>query len=139
MKTRRSNGFTLVELMVVAVIVAILSAIAIPVMTVNKKKAMVSEAEAGLGSVRGALRAMFAETRDYSRDPNGENLEPGPVFVVPGVGFADLEGTYFRANDYEIETIGSASFLLRCIGSTGPVQGVTVTLDHRGTFNRSGL
>ena len=51
-------GFTLVELMVVAVIVAILAAVAIPLMSANKTRAMATEAEAGCGTIRTAFRAM---------------------------------------------------------------------------------
>ncbi len=136
----KRSGFTLVELMVVAVIVAVLAAVAIPLMGGSKKKAMASEADASLGAVRACLRAMYAETRDYSKDPNGSTIEAGdPVTVIPGVSVGDLEGRYFLESDYDILAITASTYTLRCRGSTGEVDGVTVTLDQSGTFNRTGL
>jgi prepilin-type N-terminal cleavage/methylation domain-containing protein len=133
------SGFTLVELMVVAVIVAILAAVAVPMMGVNRKRAMATEAESALGTVRGAMRAMYAETRDYSRSFTGSAVGPGAVTVIPGVGPVDLEGQYFRTDNYEIESVGVTTFVLRCSGSTGHVAGVTLRIDQDGTITRSGL
>lgn len=141
MKTMRDarSGFTLVELMVVAVIVAILAAVAVPMMGVNRKRAMATEAESALGTVRGAMRAMYAETRDYSKSFTGSALVPGTVTVIPGVGPVDLEGQYFRADDYEIESVGVTTFVLRCVGTTGDVAGGALRIDQDGTITRSGL
>lgn len=139
MRHRGKRGFTLVELMVVAVIVAILAAVAVPIFEVNRKRAMMTEAEAGLGTIRNAWRAMYAETRDYSRTPNGDSITPGPALVVPGIGPVDLEGQFFKSDNYEIVEVDQHSFLLRCSGTTGAVAGVEVTLDHDGNFTRSGI
>ena len=43
MKNRKKSGFTLVELMVVAAIIAILAAIIIPLVTKNKEEAVAAE------------------------------------------------------------------------------------------------
>lgn len=133
-------GFTLVELMVVAVIVAILAAVSIPLMSGGKKKAMASEADSSLGAVRACLRAMYAETRDYSKDPNGNTIEAGdPLTAIPGVSTGDLEGKYFKESDYDVASISASAYSLRCRGSTGEVSGVTITLNQSGTFSRTGL
>jgi len=140
MKTKGKSGFTLVELMVVAVIVAILAAVAIPLMSGNKKRAMATEAEAALGTVRTALRAMYAETKAYNVDPNGNTISAGTsVTNIPGVTAADLEGKYFKASDYTISAIDANTYTLRCQGSAGEVSGVTITLNQDGVFNRTGL
>ena len=141
MKTMRGagRGFTLIELMVVAVIVAVLAAIAVPLMSVNRKRAMATEAEAALGTVRGALRAMYAETRDYSKSFTGATIAPGSVMAIPGVGPVDLEGKFFTSDDYTIESVGTTSFVLNCTGASGDVSGVTVRIDESGTITRSGL
>ena len=136
----RRSGFTLVELMVVAVIVAVLAAVAIPLMSGGKKKAMASEADAALGAVRACLRAMYAETRSYVRDPNGDALNAGDALTtIPGVNVGDLEGKYFKESDYDIVSISADAYVIRCQGSTGDVSGVAITLDQNGTFIRTGL
>lgn len=141
MKLRtKKNGFTLVELMVVAVIVAILAAVAIPLMSGNKKRAMATEAEAALGTIRTSLRAMYAETKAYNKDPNGTTIPaPGSVTNVPGVTAEDLAGKYFMSADYDISAIAASTYTIRATGSTGDVVGVVITLTQDGTFNRTGL
>ena len=62
---RDMQGMTLVELMIVAVIVSILAAVAIPIYQANVKRAKASEADACLGSVRTALRVYYAENAAY--------------------------------------------------------------------------
>ena len=61
MNRKNKLGFTLVELMVVAIIVAILAAVAIPLMSGNKKKAQATEAQAGAGTIKTLVRIMQAQ------------------------------------------------------------------------------
>ncbi len=140
MSTRGRRGFTLVELMVVAVIVAVLASVAIPMMSGSKKKAMVTEAHAALGMARSCLRAMYAETRDYTRDPGGNTLQAGdPLTVIPGVSVGDLSGRFFRESDYTIQAISTDAYVLQCVGSTGDTAGVTITLDQSGALQTTGI
>lgn len=141
MKTNRKAGFTLVELMVVAIIVAILAAVAIPLMSANKKRAAATEGEAGLGTIRSALRAMYAETGFYNQKPDGNSLGAGSVAgVVPGIATNDLLGAYFNDSHYSITSIGATNYTLQVSGSTNKyVLGVTITLKEDGTFTRNGL
>ena len=139
MKNRSQAGFTLIELMVVAIIVAILAAVAIPLMSANKKRAMATEAEAGLGSVRTALRAMFAESGAYNLDLN-HALITAPVSVtnIPGVGSGDLDGKYFTSPDYSLTAVGANTYTIQAQG-TGLVSGVRITINQAGDWTRVGL
>lgn len=104
MQARQKNAFTLVELMVVAIIVAILAAVAIPLMSGNVQRAIATEATSALGMIRSNLRAMKAETGDYTVKPGGEDLAAGPVAgEVPDIVEDDLDGHYFSHHCYEIE------------------------------------
>ena len=139
MKNRSQAGFTLIELMVVAIIVAILAAVAIPLMSANKKRAMATEAEAGLGSVRTALRAMFAESGFYNKDLNGATITaPTSVTNLPGVGSGDLNGKYFTSPDYSLTAVGANTYTIQAQG-TGLVSGVRITINQAGDWTRVGL
>jgi len=137
---KNKQGFTLVELMVVAIIVAILAAVAIPLMSANKVRAKATEAEAALGTIRTALRAMYAETSAYDEDLNGDDIADGSApTALPGIGVGDLEGRYFFESDYELTTLDTTTYTITASGSTGDLVGVTITLDEKGAFVRTGL
>lgn len=136
------NGFTLVELMVVAIIVAILAAVAIPLMTAQKKRAAATEAEAGLGCIRTAMRANCVESGAYNKDARDTTVTlaaPVAATNMPGVNAGDLDGKYFRNTDYSIAAVAANTYTLQVSGSTSDVSGVVITLDQDGNFVRTGL
>jgi prepilin-type N-terminal cleavage/methylation domain-containing protein len=144
MFTTRKNskgGFTLVELMVVAIIVAILAAVAIPLMSGNKKRAMATEAESALGTLRTQLRVMYAETGTYATNNNGQTVTT--VWQIPGVNQTDLAGKYWVTNAFTFVTAPSnTTYQLQAAFVTGcdpALSGVTIKLDQDGAFNRTGL
>jgi len=140
----RKSGFTLVELMVVAVIVAILAAVAIPMMTANKKRAMATEAESALGMLRSSLRTLYAETGAYNLDRAGNTIAAsstaGSVTNIPGVSTNDLSGRWFDFNAYTLETVAANTYCLRVKGSASlapnhaDVAGMTCDLIQDGSF-----
>ena len=145
-KNSAKKGFTLVELMVVAVIVAILASVAIPLMTANKKRAMATEAEAALGHIRTAFRSCYAQTSAYNQDLDANAITAGTVAgVVPGISVGDLDGRYFDDAAYAITAVAAATYTVTATGdnSTAPaaadVAGVVLTIDETGTFTRAGL
>src|SRR3989338_4199751 len=97
---RKNAAFTLIELLVVVIIVAVLAAVGIPLMAGQISRARASEAEAGLGTVRTALRSYFAEKQDYT----------GATFANIGVNRVtgnlslddDLDGRWFSDDGYSI-------------------------------------
>ena len=146
-KTKKNNaGFTLVELMVVAVIVAILAAVAIPLMTANKKRAMATEAEAALGTCRTAFRAMYAQTSAYNVDLDGGAIAAGGVAgTLPGISAGDLDGRYFDDAAYAITAVGAGTYTLTATGNNSgapeaaEVAGVVVTINEAGAITRAGI
>lgn len=145
-KHKDKAGFTLVELMIVIIIVGILAAVAIPLYRGYVRKAMSSEAIAGLGTVRTALRVMYAQTRDYTDDGSGGTIGAGDVVgVVPGIDEDDLDGTYFSDEDYTIvagPAITPTTFTIQALGTTtsgksgsdgyGKAAGIRVTMNQDG-------
>jgi prepilin-type N-terminal cleavage/methylation domain-containing protein len=135
---KNKAGFTLVELMVVAIIVAILAAVAIPLMLGNKKRAMCTEADAGCGAVQTAMRVYLAS--------NGSYPSNGLASSISGVGAHDLDGVYFSTPDYAFTVTGS-NYLITATGNSGAstapqrtqVAGIVETLDNNGNFTRTGF
>lgn len=62
MRTQKKSGFTLVELMIVAAIVAILAAIVIPLLSSNRDTAVAAEAHNLCGTVATASKVYYAKT-----------------------------------------------------------------------------
>jgi len=129
-RKNRKSGFTLIELMVVAIVIAILAAVAIPLMRGNKDRAMATEAQAGCGAVRTALRVYYAEHDAY----------PAPtadVTTLPGIKSGDLDGVYFDTAGYATSADASG-YLITATGTAGgDAAGETVTLNADGDWGGS--
>ena len=87
-KGREKAGFTLVELLVVVLIVAILAAVAVPIFRGKINEAKWSEGKAMMGTVATALRA-------YAVEKGAGGNWPGPSALDLGFSLGDLSGTYF--------------------------------------------
>ena len=117
MLTWKSNrsAFTLIELLVVVIIVAVLAAVGVPMLSANIQRARTSEADAGLGTIRTALRAYFSENQTFI-GATFANIGLG----VDGVGNnnGDLDGRFFDDNDYSLTglPLAAATFCARVTG-----------------------
>jgi prepilin-type N-terminal cleavage/methylation domain-containing protein len=116
MKTnkQKKSGFTLVELMVVAIIVAILAAVAIPLMTGNKDRAMATEGQAGCTTIATQLRMHWAEFGNYA------DVVANDPTSLQGINDDDLNGTYFDDGSYNITTLTDGDdYTIQATGKTG--------------------
>ncbi len=62
---KKKSGFTLVELMIVAAIIAILAAIIVPMLTSNKDRAIAAEASNICGMIATECKVIFASGSDW--------------------------------------------------------------------------
>lgn len=96
---KSKKGFTLIELMVVILIVAILAAVAIPIMRGRIDAAKWSEGRAMMGSIATAIRA-YCAGEDAS--PGNGTLSDAAYSTLLGFAQADLDGTYFGPGDFTV-------------------------------------
>lgn len=138
MKSRR--GFTLVELMVVILIVAILATVAMPLVLRNHiNEAKWSEGKAIMGSIAAAIRAWGIQRgSDYDSSPDAAYPS-----TLAELGFIsrDCTGTYFVDTDFsfKVTAVGPPpQFTITCTPSksnapTSPA-GYQLIGDEEGTI-----
>jgi len=135
----KKSGFTMLELILVVIIVAVLAAGAIPVMTGSMRRARVNEARAALESIRAQLRLVRNISGGYDTRSDGAAVNVGLVVGnVPGFIAGDLTGEFFLDSDYTISDISPAVFTARALGTRAMVAGITVTINEAGDITESG-
>jgi len=95
----RRGAFTLVELMIVVVIVAILAMIAIPLYRGSLDDARMAEGIAGVGTIHTACRVKMASG----------GLEEGMSLEDLGFQDGDLDGKYFDDDAYDLDVTDATS------------------------------
>jgi len=116
------KGFTLVELMVVILIVAILAAIAIPIMRGKIDAAKWAEGKAMMGTIATAIRAYCA----VENKPLLNATDPTLSWEDLGLQPTDFEGTYFKQDsgdgtfDWEVTYIQDTEDLTFWVHANAP-------------------
>lgn len=132
---KKRSAFTLIELIVVVIIVAILASLAVPLMAGQTARARGSEAEAGLGTVRTALRAIQAEDGQFPTIAAGSAV----VGNVLGINAGDLTGRWFEDADYRI-TSAATTYCVSATASPGSgAEGVIGDGDPNNDNQHAGL
>ena len=89
----REEGFTLIELMVVVMIIAILIAIAVPTFLSVRTKAQDRAAQANLRNAFTAGKSIYADGQDYTQATAAAlaSSEPSLTFVAAGTASASAK------------------------------------------------
>lgn len=150
-KVRNQSGFTLIELLIVVIIVAVLAAVGIPLLQGNVERAKLTEADAGLGTIKTGMRAYLAEHGSYATPTDlsvigiklpgaGDPLADPPVAATPG----DLDGRYFDTGAYSIQAATDTTFcaaVAGALGTTAPERSdvalLVRSMDHNGYIYNS--
>ncbi len=117
----REDGFTLIEMMIVVVIVAILAAIAIPSYSDFVMRSRLMDAHAKLGDLRGQMERYFLDNRTY-QDTSG---------ALCGIDDAAINMTATYNAD------GGRSFDITCTAPTATTY--TLTADGRAARGMGGF
>jgi prepilin-type N-terminal cleavage/methylation domain-containing protein len=141
------KGFTLIELMVVVLIVAVLAAVIVPMMTSRIEDARWSEGKAGAGTIATALRAYVAERAEELAT---DETIPTTLAISSFMNPAELSGKYFNSGDYAVTGVdydpslnseGDYQLQYTITVSPGSVKGginwdkAGFTLDHTGNWD----
>ena len=136
MNRKNKAGFTLVELMVVAIIVAILAAVAIPLMSGNTKRAMATEAQAGIGTIKTAQQVYKAEHGGFYPSSFNCGDDTAQALKDLTIKAGDLDGKYFGSSSYQV-TSSSSNWSCVATCSNAAQVGKTVNYDST-TMNFTG-
>ncbi|MHC5083522.1 MAG: type II secretion system protein [Planctomycetota bacterium] len=126
----RQNAFTLMEIMVVILIVAVLAGAAVPLMNGKINKSKWAEANNTAGMIRNAATAYYAETGVKLSGTMDDSDNMNAI----GVHSGDLDGTYFQASDYNIDSVndsGIPTITVTASKTNGPTGSKTLYPDGR--------
>ena len=98
---RREDGFTLMELLVVFLILAVLTGIALPTILGQKDKGYDGAAKSDVRNLVSHVESCFVQTEDY-RDCNNTDLE------VTGLRLSDTDGATPAREEVSVEDTPTA-------------------------------
>lgn len=123
--SRHQSGFTLIELMIVVMIIAILSAIAIPQYQQYVTRSKMTEATSNLSSVRAAMEQYYQDNRTYVCPTTTVTVPASPV--PPTMNYFQFVCTLAP----DANGIANQAYKLTANGNTGTsVAGISFSLDN---------
>ena len=108
----RDSGFTLIELMVVAVIVGVLAAIALPSYADYIQRSKISEAVSNLSDMRTRLEQFYLDNRTYPSGPakcKTSGAGAGEINLPPAQKYFSVACSAMSATAYTITATGNAA------------------------------
>jgi prepilin-type N-terminal cleavage/methylation domain-containing protein len=88
MISKRDEGFTLIEIMIVVAIIAILAAIAIPQLDAHRKRSFNATAVSDLKNAAIAQEAYYVDNRQYTNSISALTTAPHNLSISQGISMA---------------------------------------------------
>ncbi len=128
--SRMADGFSLVELVIVIVIIGLSSGIAVPIVSSHDMKAKLCEADATLGNLRTQLRIYASKNGEYP-------IEAVETSVVGAswndIKADDLNGKYFSHTSYTYVSEDGLDYTLTC--ASGSILHSDRSINQTGTYS----
>jgi type IV pilus assembly protein PilE len=122
------KGFTLIELIVVVIVIAILASFAVPQYITSIERAKKAKAENALGIIAQAEKMYRAENDTYV------NFASGAADATLG-SYVELDEVDNDTDwDYQVTGATTTAFLATATRSGGSNNGETVTVDQSGSW-----
>ncbi|MDN3521492.1 type IV pilin protein [Halomonas ramblicola] len=126
--TRRSAGFTLIELMIAVAVVAILAAIAYPSYTRYVQEARRTDAMSALTNIAGQLERCYTVSSDYTDDGSGNACVS--FSVTSEEGFYEITAPTLTTSTYTLQAAPQGAQSTDACGN--------FTLNHQGVRGAGG-
>lgn len=120
-RRRRENGFTLIELTIVVVVLALLAAILIPSFLGQRDKADDAAAKSLIRHGVMTLEAIYSEAGSYAGIDAAE-----ATGAEPSISFVDGPGAHARENEVSLEGLTVTTYTLRTETESGKVYSWTM-------------
>ena len=137
MKIRRSNGFTLLELLIVIAIVSILAVVAVPSYREYVRQSRRADAQGALMAFANAMERYYTEHNTYKGAGTDNDKTTGAPTIFPTEAPLDGNTKYY---DLKINSADATSFVLHAVpkGAQAEDKCGTLTLDSLGNRGITG-
>ncbi|MHB8921012.1 MAG: type IV pilin protein [Halothiobacillus sp.] len=141
---RPTQGFTLIELMIVVAIIAIIAAIAYPAYINSVVKTKRAAAEGCVSEYANYMERFYTTNLNYKMESDGVTANPAVGNPVPAGGSLDCSSTANSGADYTFSVAAptSTTYMVTAtpkgVQATRDTQCGTLTLNQTGTRTESG-